>query len=158
MKKDGENSKTTKTDFPNSGLKLNELFESEKLSNAKNDSRNNDYKDIKDFYNIISNRIEQYTSENINLLLMLNRAYYGNQLVKIERYLDTLEYMNSNCISKIDEKRLIFCFNKLSKLEYLYVSLEDYYKTLQLQKRIINYAKKNIIITLFYVVINLIIV
>ena len=145
MKKDGENSKTTKTDFPNSGLKLNELFESEKLSNAKNDSRNNDYKDIKDFYNIISNRIEQYTSENINLLLMLNRAYYGNQLVKIERYLDTLEYMNSNCISKIDEKRLIFCFNKLSKLEYLYVSLEDYYKTLQLQKRIINYAKKNII-------------
>ena len=142
MKKDRENSKTTKTDFPNSGLKLNELFESEKLSNAKNDSRNNDYKDID---NIISNRIDQYASDNINLLLMLNRAYYVNELVKIERYLDTLEYMNSNCISKIDEKRLIFCFNRLSKLEYLYVSLEDYYKSLQLQKRIINYAKKNII-------------
>ena len=142
MKKDRENSKTTKTDFPNSGLKLNELFESEKLSNAKNDSRNNDSKDIDD---IISNRIDQYTSENINLLLMLNRAYYVNELVKIERYLDTLEYMNSNCISKIDEKRLIFCFNRLSKLEYLYVSLEDYYKSLQLQKRIINYAKKYII-------------
>ena len=142
MKKDRENSKTTKTDFPNSGLKLNELFESEKLSNTKNDSRNNDYKDID---NIISNRIDQYASDNINLLLMLNRAYYVNELVKIERYLDTLEYMNSNCISKIDEKRLIFCFNRLSKLEYLYVSLEDYYKSLQLQKRIINYAKKNII-------------
>ena len=142
MKKDRENSKTTKTDFPNSGLKLNELFESEKLSNAKNDSRNNDYKDID---NIISNRIDQYASDNINLLLMLNRAYYVNELVKIERYLDTLEYMNSYCISKIDEKRLIFCFNRLSKLEYLYVSLEDYYKNLQLQKRIINYAKKNII-------------
>jgi len=142
MKKDRENSKTTKTDFQNSGLKSNELFESEKLSNAKNDSRNNGSKDIDD---IISNRIEQYTSENINLLLMLNRAYYVNELVKIERYLDTLEYMNSNCISKIDEKRLIFCFNRLSKLEYLYVSLEDYYKSLQLQKRIINYAKKYII-------------
>ena len=142
MKKDRENSKTTKTDFPNNGLKLNELFESEKLSNAKNDSRNNDSKDIDD---IISNRIDQYTSENINLLLMLNRAYYVNELVKIERYLDTLDYMNSNCISKIDEKRLIFCFNRLSKLEYLYISLEDYYKSLQLQKRIINYAKKYII-------------
>ena len=142
MKKDRENSKTTKTDFPNSGLKLNELFEYEKLSNAKNDPRNNDYKDID---NIISNRIDQYASDNINLLLMLNRAYYVNELVKIERYLDTLEYMNSNCISKIDEKRLIFCFNRLSKLEYLYVSLEDFYKSLQLQKRIINYAKKYII-------------
>ena len=142
MKKDRENSKTTKTDFPNNGLKLNELFESEKLSNAKNDSRNNDYKDID---NIISNRIDQYASDNINLLLMLNRAYYINELVKIERYLDTLDYMNSNCISKIDEKRLIFCFNRLSKLEYLYISLEDYYKSLQLQKRIINYAKKYII-------------
>ena len=142
MKKDWKNSKTTKTDFPNHDLKLNELFESEKFSNAKNDFRNNDYKEINE---IISNRIDQYTSENINLLLMLNRAYYVNELVKIERYLDTLDYVNSNSISKVDEKRLIFCFNRLSKLEYLYVSLEDYYKSLQLQKRIINFVKKNII-------------
>ena len=142
MRKGRENSKTTKTDFPNQGLKLNEFFESEKLSNAKNDSGNNDYKEIND---IISNRIAQYTSENINLLLMLNRAYYVNELVKIERYLDNLEYVNSNNIFKVDEKRLIFCFNRLSKLEYLYVSLEDYYKSLQLQKRIINFVKKNII-------------
>ena len=139
MKKDLENSKTTKTDFPNHGLKLNEFFESEKLSNEKNDSGNKETNDI------ISNRIDQYTSENINLLLMLNRAYYVNELVKIERYLDTLDYVNNNSISKVDEKRLIFCFNRLSKLEYLYVSLEDYYKSLQLQKRIINIVKKNII-------------
>ena len=142
MKEERKNAKTTKTDFPNTNLNLNEIFESENLSNAKNDSKNYGYNEIND---IISNRIDQYTSENINLLLMLNRAYYVNELVKIERYLDTLEYMNSNCISKIDEKRLIFCFNRLSKLEYLYVSLEDYYKSIQLKKSIINYAKKNII-------------
>ena len=73
---------------------------------------------------------------------MLNRAYYMNVLEKIERYLNTLDYLNGKSISKVDEKRLILCFNRLSKLEYLYIYLEDYYKSLQLQKRIINFVKK----------------
>ena len=142
MKEERKNAKTTKTDFPNTNLNLNEIFESENLSNAKNDSKNYGYNEIND---IISNRIDQYTSENINLLLMLNRAYYVNELVKIERYLDTLDYINSKSISKVDEKRLTFCFNRLSKLEFMYISLENYYKSLQLQKRIINLVKQNII-------------
>ena len=65
-----------------------------------------------------------------------------NVLEKIERYLNTLDYLNGKSISKVDEKRLILCFNRLSKLEYLYIYLEDYYKSLQLQKRIINFVKK----------------
>ena len=142
MKEERKNAKTTKTDFPNTNLNLNEIFESENLSNAKNDSKNYGYNEIND---IISNRIDQYASENINLLLMLNRAYYVNELVKIERYLDTLDYINRKSISKVDEKRLTFCFNRLSKLEFMYISLEDYYKSLQLQKRIINLVKQNII-------------
>ena len=76
---------------------------------------------------------------------MLNKEYYSEELQKIERYLDTLDYINIKNLSKDDEKRLTFCFNRLSKLEYLYISLEDYYKSLQLQKRIINYVKKYII-------------
>ena len=142
MKEEGKNSKTAKTDCSNNVSKLNQFFEPEKLTNEKNDIINNDYEEIND---IISNRIAQYSTENINLLVMLNRAYYVNELVKIERYLDTLDYINSNSISKVDEKRLMYCFNRLSKLEYLYVCLEDYYTSLQLQKRVINFVKKNII-------------
>ena len=86
------------------------------------------------------------TQENSsNELLMLNRAYYTNEFQKIERYIDSLDYINNKNLSKDDEKRLTLCFNRLSKLEYLYISLEDYYKSLQLQKRIINYVKKYII-------------
>ena len=142
MKKDLKNSKTTKIESNEHYSNPIQVFAQENITNTSNtinDIQDNDYKELD---NLISNRIDQYNSENINLLLMLNRAYYMNELEKIERYLNTLDYLNGKSISKVDEKRLILCFNRLSKLEYLYIYLEDYYKSLQLQKRIINFVKK----------------
>ena len=142
MKKGAKHSKTKRSKISSHSSKKNTESTQENLSNEINDSLNYDNKE---FEELISNRISQYTTENINFLLMLNKEYYSEELQKIERYLDTLDYINIKNLSKDDEKRLTFCFNRLSKLEYLYISLEDYYKSLQLQKRIINYVKKYII-------------
>ena len=66
---------------------------------------------------------------------------------KIERYLDALEYLNRPNLIKNEQKRLIFCFNRLSNLEKMYISLEDYYKSLNIQKRIIYILKVSIFST-----------
>jgi len=142
MKKGAKISKTKRNEISSHSSKKNAVSTQENSSNEITDFRNYDNNE---FEELISNRITQYTTENINLLLMLNRAYYTNEFQKIERYIDSLDYINNKNLSKDDEKRLTLCFNRLSKLEYLYISLEDYYKSLQLQKRIINYVKKYII-------------
>ena len=93
----------------------------------------------------IQNSIFRYTLEGNKILLILNRELYLNEMKKIERYLDTLEYLNRPNLIKNEQKRLIFCFNRLSNFEKMYISLEDYYKSLNIQKRIIYILKVSIL-------------
>ena len=95
----------------------------------------------------IQNRIFRYTLEGNKILLILNRELYLNEMKKIKRYLDALEYLNRPNLIKNEQKRLIFCFNRLSNLEKMYITLEDYYKSLNLQKRIIYILKVSILST-----------
>ena len=95
----------------------------------------------------IQNSIFRYTLEGNKILLILNRELYLNEMKKIERYLDALEYLNRPNLIKNEQKRLIFCFNRLSNLEKMYISLEDYYKSLNIQKRIIYILKVSILST-----------
>ena len=71
----------------------------------------------------IQNSIFRYTLEGNKILLILNRELYLNEMKKIERYLDALEYLNRPNLIKNEQKRLIFCFNRLSNFEKMYISL-----------------------------------
>ena len=78
-------------------------------------------------------------------LLMIKRRYYINKMEKIERYLDSLNNLNKNISIEKEQRKLSLCFNKLSNFESLYITLEDYHKGLNLQKRIISILKRYII-------------
>ena len=89
------------------------------------------------------NNFQNITGEN--LFLMMKRTYYLNEMKKIESYLDSLEDFGEKNLLTNEQKKLSLCFNKLSNFESLYISLEDYYKSLNLQKRILNVLKSYII-------------
>ena len=89
------------------------------------------------------NNFQNITGEN--LFLMMKRTYYLNEMKKIESYLDSLEDFGEKNLLTNEQKKLSLCFNKLSNFESLYISLEDYYKSLNIQKRILNVLKSYII-------------
>ena len=91
--------------------------------------------------------IQHFTHEERKKLLIFNRTYYMNEMDRIERYINSIENMKDLKKMKKEEKKLIFCFNKLSNNEKLYINLQDYYKSLNLQKRIVIMLKKYIINT-----------
>ncbi len=90
----------------------------------------------------------QNTPEEKLFLLMIKRRFYINRMEKIERYLDSLNNVNKNISIEEEQRKLSLCFNKLSNFESLYITLEDYHKGLNLQKRIINVLKRYIIKTI----------
>ena len=87
----------------------------------------------------------QNNSQNLNLLLIIKRAYYINKINEIERYLDSIYNLKNKNLTIKEQKKLCLYFNKLSNFENLYISIEDYYKSLTLQKRIVNILKNYII-------------
>ena len=93
------------------------------------------------------NQIPPFTPDERRMILILSRTYYMNEMDKIERYLNSIENIKDLKMIKNEEKKLIFCFNKLSNYEKIYINLEDYYKSLNLQKRIVIILKKYIIYT-----------
>ena len=93
MKKGAKNSKTKRNEISSHSSKKNAVSTQENSSNEITDFRNYDNNE---FEELISNRITQYTTENINLLLMLNRAYYTNEFQKIERYWYQSRYGNTD--------------------------------------------------------------
>ena len=90
----------------------------------------------------------QNTPEEKVFLSMIKRRFYINRMEKIERYLDSLNNVNKNISIEEEQRKLSLCFNKLSNFESLYITLEDYQKGLNLQKRIINVLKRYIINTI----------
>ena len=95
----------------------------------------------------MDNQLPLFTPDERRMLLILNRTYYMNEMEKIERYLNSLENLKDLKMIKREEKKLIFCFNKLSNNEKIYINLHDFYKSLNLQKRIVIILKKYIIYT-----------
>ena len=87
----------------------------------------------------------QNNSQNLNLLLIIKRVYYINKINEIERYLDSIYNLKNKNLTLKEQKKLCLYFNKLSNFENLYISIEDYYKSLTLQKRIVNILKNYII-------------
>ena len=90
-------------------------------------------------------QIQPIISRENKMLLIIKRTYYMNEMDKIERYLNSVENIKELNLIKNEEKKLIFCFNKLSNNEKMYINLEDYYKSLNIQKRIVNILKKYIV-------------
>ena len=139
MKKEKEDLNSFESDNKSSCSESDEALYSEESLQMSNGIRNSDFEELECR---IFGRILQYSSQETKMLLMLKRAYYLNEMEKIERY---LYHVNGVNLNKNEQKKLSLCFNRLSKLENLYICLEDYYRSLSLQKQILYIIKKGII-------------
>ena len=139
MKKEKEDLNSFESDNKSSCSESDEPLYSEESLQMSNGIRNSDFEELECR---IFGRILQYSSQETKMLLMLKRAYYLNEMEKIERY---LYHVNGVNLNKNEQKKLSLCFNRLSKLENLYICLEDYYRSLSLQKQILYIIKKGII-------------
>ena len=139
MKKEKEDLNSFESDNKSSCSESDEALYSEESLQMSNGIRNSDFEELECR---IFGRILQYSSQETKMLLMLKRAYYLNDMEKIERY---LYHVNGVNLNKNEQKKLSLCFNRLSKLENLYICLEDYYRSLSLQKQILYIIKKGII-------------
>ena len=118
-------------------------FNSWENNNNRPSSESDDEPTQEDEINSMNNF--QNISQNLNLLLIIKRAYYINKINEIERYLDSIYNLKNKNLTLKEQKKLCLYFNKLSNFENLYISIEDYYKSLTLQKRIVNILKNYII-------------
>ena len=118
-------------------------FNSLENDNNYPSSESDDEPTQEDEFNSMNNF--QNNSQNLNLLLIIKRAYYINKINEIERYLDSMYNLKSKNLTLKEQKKLCLYFNKLSNFENLYISIEDYYKSLTLQKHIVNILKNYII-------------
>ncbi len=139
MKKEKEDLNSFESDNKSLCSESDEALYPEESLQMSNGIRNSDFEEFEDR---IFGRILQYSSEETKMLLMLKRAYYINEMEKIERY---LYHVNGVNLNKNEQKKLSICFNRLSKLENLYICLEDYHRSLSLQKKILYIIKKGII-------------
>ena len=139
MKKEKEDLNSSESDNEILSSESDGILDSENPLHMLNDFQNSDFEELKDR---IFGRILQYSSQETKMLLILKRAYYINEMEKIERYLYHINKLNLN---KNEQKKLSLCFNRLSKLENLYICLEDYHRSLWLQKQILFIIKKGII-------------
>ena len=139
MKKVKDDLNSLESDNKSLCSESDETLNLEETLQRSNGIRNSDFEELEDR---IFGRIIQYSSQETKMLLMLKRAYYLNELEKIERYLYHVNRLNLN---KNEQKKLSLCFNRLSKLENLYICLEDYYRSLSLQKQILYNIKRCII-------------
>ena len=118
-----------------------------KLNSLDNDENNSisttDDKSVHD--NLLNSMNIFQNNSTERLILLIKRAYYMNEIQKIESFLDSLKNIKRENLKVNELKKLSLYFNQLSNFESLYISLEDYYKGLILQKRIISMLKKNII-------------
>ena len=137
--KEKEDLNSFESDNKSSCSESDEALYSEESLQMSNGIRNSDFEELECR---IFGRILQYSSQETKMLLMLKRAYYLNEMEKIERY---LYHVNGVNLNKNEQKKLSLCFNRLSKLENLYICLEDYYRSLSLQKQILYIIKKGII-------------
>lgn len=99
--------------------------------------------------------IEDYKAKQVNMkmfpnikndnktYLLLTKTYYLNVFNSIEKYLESKK-SNGN-LTKNEYLLLISYFYKLSSIKEIFIFNEDYIRSLQLQKKIIEMMKKYII-------------
>ena len=126
MKKVKDDLNSLESDNKSLCSESDETLNLEETLQRSNGIRNSDFEELEDR---IFGRIIQYSTQETKMLLMLKRAYHVNRLN----------------LNKNEQKKLSLCFNRLSKLENLYICLEDYYRSLSLQKQILYIIKRCII-------------
>ena len=105
-------------------------FEFSKVEELKNIEENN-------------NRAFVLNQNDKKMDLLLKRTYYLNEFDKINNLIDNAKKLleRKNDLSKEKYAHLIFLLNILYKLENLTIITKDVYKSLQLQKKIIEIMK-----------------
>ena len=103
------------------------------------------------------NKIFEFIEDNNNRLLvsikndkktylLLTRTYYTNEFDKIEKIINNEDLLNKNTtLTKDVYLKLLSYLNILLNFEDYYVSKTDYFRSLQLQSKIISIIKKFLI-------------
>jgi hypothetical protein len=103
------------------------------------------------------NKIFEFIEDNNNRLLvtikndkktylLLTRTYYTNEFDKIEKIINNEDLLNKNTnLTKDVYLKLLSYLNLLLNFEDFYVSKTDYFRSLQLQSKIISIIKKFLI-------------
>ena len=109
-----------------------------KIKNIKPTEHLNKYQNYENIIPFIKN------DNKMNALLI--RTYYLNEFYKNEQYINSkILYNNSYKLNDVEYNELISIFNRLLNIQNLGLNKEDYFKSLQLQNKIVNMLKSYII-------------
>ena len=108
-----------------------------KIKNIKPNEHLNKYQNYENITSIKNDN-------KMNALLI--RTYYLNEFNKNEQYINSkILYNNSYKLNDVEYNELISIFNRLLNIQNLGLNKEDYFKSLQLQNKIVNMLKSYII-------------
>ena len=117
---------------------LKKLSKGNNIFNYKNMVMSSIEKNNKQIFGSIKNDKKAY--------LLMTRTYYINEFNKIERFINNEELSNRNyCLTKEKYFLLLSYLIALSQFEDLYINKNDLLRSLQIQIKIINIIKMNII-------------
>ena len=93
-----------------------------------------------------NNRLLVSIKNDKKAYLLLTRTYYTNEFNKIEKIINSEDLLNkNNNLTKDIYLKLLSYLNILLNFEDFYVSKTDYFRSLQLQSKIITIIKSYII-------------
>ena len=123
-------------------------------SNAKKTNTSRKRKKHKTFQKSLKNKSRKYKTRDINkfkklfiykdkkIFLLLKRTFFLREIAKIEHYINSEKFLCEKLIlSKREYNMLIAKYNNVLDLRNLYVCLEDLFKSLLVQNKIINILK-----------------
>jgi hypothetical protein len=113
-------------------------------------SKSNDIQTYKnkifEFIENNNNRLLVSIKNDKKTYLLLTRTYYTNEFDKIEKIINNEDLLNKNTtLTKDVYLKLLSYLNLLLNFEDFYVSKTDYFRSLQLQSKIISIIKKFLI-------------
>ena len=105
----------------------------------KNKPRNNKTRDINTFKQL-------FIYNDKKIFLLLKRTFFLREIAKIEHYINSEKFLGEKLIlSKNEYNILIAKYNNVLDMRNLYVCLEDLFKSLLVQNKIINILKMYLI-------------
>ena len=117
---------------------LNKLSKGNNITNCQDNVISSIEKNNKKIFAVNKSDKKEY--------LLLTRTYYINEFNKIEKYINNEEISNMNYyLTKEKYFRLLSYLITLSQFEDLYINKNDLLRSLQIQIKIINIIKINII-------------
>ena len=140
---DNKNLNYNKDLFYNSQLDISSALN--KLKDLVNKIKNIKPTEHLNKYQNYENIIPSIKNDNkMNALLI--RTYYLNEFNKNEQYINSkILYNDYDKLNDLDYNELISIFNNLLDIQNLGLNKEDYFKSLQLQNKIVNILKSYII-------------